>query len=79
MRFRKLRIAFSAKCLITCVLLIGFWVRSDRWLDTVIIQAPSNGYIELQSFNGKLLSSHLLWNKPLGYLWHHWSDKMLPR
>ena len=28
MRFRKLRIAFSATCLIACVLLIVLWVRS---------------------------------------------------
>jgi hypothetical protein len=28
MRFRKLRIAFSATCLIACVLLIALWVRS---------------------------------------------------
>ena len=27
-RFRKLRIAFSATCLIACVLLIVLWVRS---------------------------------------------------
>jgi hypothetical protein len=28
MRFRKLRIAFSATCLVACVLLIVLWVRS---------------------------------------------------
>ena len=28
MRFRNLRIAFSATCLIACVLLIALWVRS---------------------------------------------------
>src|SRR4051794_22089615 len=32
MRFRKLRIAFSATCLIGCVLLVVLWVRSlARW------------------------------------------------
>ena len=30
MKFRKLRIAFSAACLIACVLLIVLWVRSYR-------------------------------------------------
>jgi hypothetical protein len=30
MRFRKLRIAFSATCLIACILLIALWVRSYR-------------------------------------------------
>src|SRR5690242_11081108 len=78
MKFRKLRIAWSVAWGTLAVSLCGLWTRSDRWLDTVIIQGPSNGYFELQSFNGKLLSSHLFGNKPLGYLWHHWSDKMLP-
>ena len=35
MRFRKLRIAFSATCLIACVLLIVLWVRSYWWVDAV--------------------------------------------
>ena len=34
MRFRKLRIAFSAACLIACVLLIVLWVRSYWWYET---------------------------------------------
>jgi hypothetical protein len=35
MRFRKLRIAFSAACLIACVLLIVLWVRSYWWVDSI--------------------------------------------
>jgi hypothetical protein len=35
MRFRTLRIAFSAICLIACVLLIGLWVRSDSSFDEI--------------------------------------------
>ena len=35
MRFRKLRIAFSATCLIACVLLIVLWVRSYWWMTIV--------------------------------------------
>jgi hypothetical protein len=35
MRFRKLRIAFSAACLIACVLLIVLWVRSNWWEDNI--------------------------------------------
>src|SRR4051812_6024482 len=35
MRFRKLRIAFSATCLIACVLLIVLWVRSYWWVEQV--------------------------------------------
>jgi hypothetical protein len=34
MRFRKLRIAFSAACLIACVLLIALWVRSYTWAES---------------------------------------------
>jgi hypothetical protein len=34
MRFRKLRIAWSVGCVIACVLLIVFWVRSYWWADT---------------------------------------------
>jgi hypothetical protein len=33
MRFRKLRIAFSAACLIACLLLLALWVRSYWWWD----------------------------------------------
>src|SRR5438552_3644750 len=33
MRFRKLRIAFSAACLIACLLLIVLWVRSYQKVD----------------------------------------------
>jgi hypothetical protein len=33
---RYLRIAFSATCLIACVLLIGLWVRSYWWNDSAI-------------------------------------------
>jgi hypothetical protein len=36
MRYRKLRIAFSATCGIICLLLIGLWVRSYRLCDYVI-------------------------------------------
>jgi hypothetical protein len=35
MKFRKLRIAFSATCLIACVLLIVLWVRSYAHVDCV--------------------------------------------
>jgi hypothetical protein len=47
MRFRKLRIAFSATCLIACVLLIALWVRSYfvrdiAWLPTSKISVEVN-------------------------------------
>lgn len=31
MKFRKLRIGFAATCVLTCVLLVVSWVRSDTW------------------------------------------------
>jgi hypothetical protein len=37
MRFRKLRIAFSATCLIACVLLIVLSVRSYWWMDSTTV------------------------------------------
>jgi hypothetical protein len=35
MRFRKLRFAFSAACVIACALLIALWARSYWWIDVV--------------------------------------------
>jgi hypothetical protein len=54
MRFRKLRIAFSATCLVACVLLVALWVRS-YW----IVDAPHlklSGYIlcRVTSFRGSI-------------------------
>src|SRR6185295_4017804 len=48
MRFRKLRIAWSATCLIACVLLIVLWVRSYWWEDLgycQILRTPRIGFI----------------------------------
>jgi hypothetical protein len=36
---RYLRIAFSATCLIACVLLVVLWVRSYWWMDIVQVRA----------------------------------------
>ena len=44
MRFRKLRIAFSATCLIACVLLIALWARSYRSKDTVLANLWSRNF-----------------------------------
>ena len=35
MKFRYLRVAFSATCLIACVLLIVLWVRSLNHIDRI--------------------------------------------
>jgi hypothetical protein len=51
MRYRKLRIAFSATCLIACVLLIALWVRSYSWIDnSLVLTNPA-----IVSLRGKLL------------------------
>ena len=45
MRFRKLRIAFSATCLIACVLLIALWVRSYCCFDQSIRRVSTTDYV----------------------------------
>ena len=52
MRFRYLRITFSATCLVTCVLLIVLWVRSYWWLDNVNFSTTETKVA--QSFDGVL-------------------------
>src|SRR6476659_6189921 len=49
--FRKLRIAFSATCLIACVLLIVLWVRSFEFADSA--QLPLGH--SLTSVRGRIL------------------------
>jgi hypothetical protein len=45
MRFRKLRIAFSATCLTACVLLIVLWLRSYYVADSVFMRVSTwSGY-----------------------------------
>ena len=51
MRFRKLRIAFSATCLIACVLLIALWVRS-YWRIDWLSHLSSNSYANVASARG---------------------------
>jgi hypothetical protein len=52
MRFRKLRIAWSAMCGIACVLLIVLWVRSHWRLDSVNFSTTETK--AAQSFDGVL-------------------------
>jgi hypothetical protein len=54
MRFRKLRIAFSATCLIACALLIVLWVRSYWWRDMIDARHPHFGSAYIASLQGKL-------------------------
>jgi hypothetical protein len=45
MKFRKLRIAFSATCLVACVLLIVLWIRSYwRWESVVWGVTQTQGF-----------------------------------
>ncbi len=46
---RYLRIAFSATCLIACVLLIALWVRSNYSVDQVAIPITRTVYLEFCS------------------------------
>src|SRR4051794_30248852 len=53
MRFRKLRIAFSATCVIACVLLIALWARSYFWRDPNVIDFSTGRWIHIISMHGR--------------------------
>lgn len=55
MRFRKLRIAFSALCGMACLLLIVLWLRSYRVADDVQMSASHLLTIRWQTFRGQLI------------------------
>jgi hypothetical protein len=46
---RYLRIAFSATCLIACVLLTVLWVRSNYWIDQITVPVTQSSSIGLLS------------------------------
>lgn len=52
-RFRKLRIAFSATCLIACVLFIALWVRSYWWNDYAFKPIDFRLAVSLSSYTGQ--------------------------
>src|SRR5215212_1522297 len=54
MRFRQLRIAFFATCLIACVLLIVFWVRSRT-----TFEFAEGTILPRMMSSGKLSATHL--------------------
>jgi hypothetical protein len=54
MRFRKLRIAWSATCLIVCVLLIALWVRSYWWIDSAYVRVRGQREFYVGEFRGLL-------------------------
>jgi hypothetical protein len=51
---RYLRIAFSATCVIACVLLIALWVRSYWLFDQIIHRASATEYVALSTNRGQL-------------------------
>jgi hypothetical protein len=65
MRFRKLRIAFSATCLIACVLLLVFWMRSFRVTDLVARIDDQRIATTIGSQYGAIYLAHF--NAEIGY------------
>jgi hypothetical protein len=70
MRFRKLRIAFSATCLIACVLLIALWVRS-YWIGDNIRLPASEARVNVYSVRGTFSTSvyRVPISPPRGWEW----------
>ncbi len=54
MKFKKTRIAFSALCGILCLLLIGLWVRSYWWADSVRVPISRTKVLNFYSTKGWL-------------------------
>ena len=63
MKYRKLRIAFSATCFIACLLLIVMWVRSYWWVDHILWNSSAeslylsiySGQVSIESIDGAVL------------------------
>ena len=51
---KVLRISFSAVCLIGCVLLIGLWVRSYEYVDTIVWSHAPGKCTVVDSFPGRV-------------------------
>jgi hypothetical protein len=66
---RKLRIAFSATCLIACVLLIVMWVRSYRTADEIFAIFSKHRFSFHSEFGGLSAVSHAPANVPNGAIW----------
>lgn len=50
-----LRVALTAICVMVCVLLVGFWVRSFSWRDVIFVRQISSDYAEVSSIRGQLV------------------------
>jgi hypothetical protein len=55
MRFRKLRIAFSATCAIACVLLIVLWVRSYSRRDDMFGPLSAAQWYDIEHVRGRVM------------------------
>jgi hypothetical protein len=62
MKFRKLRIAFSAMCGVICLLLIVLWVRSYWWNEVFAFPAGGKRY-HAQSLCGRIVLGRSDFNK----------------
>src|SRR6478752_2526841 len=73
MRLRKLRIAFSAICLIACVLLIVLWVRSYTIHDQLDGNDFGDWQFTYESENGRQQLTGIIQSFPLKspYPWFH--------
>ena len=58
MRFRYLRIAFSATCAIACVLLVAMWVRSRYAYDGIYGPLPGSGFVIMSRSGGLGVGLH---------------------
>lgn len=60
MRFRKLKIAFSATCAMACVLMIAQWKRSYRWADTVLWRYDAPNAIRMRCRTGRIQTEAII-------------------
>lgn len=68
MKFRKLRVAFSATCLVGCVLLVALWARSySRYYSIEIYRAPTGLLISTQNGTVALYRFPYSLNNKIGY------------
>ena len=54
MKYRKLRIAWSAWCVVLCLLVVGLWVRSTHTVDVVYGPLIGNRGLYIVSKKGRL-------------------------
>jgi len=69
MRFRKLRIAFSATCLIACVLLIVLWVRS-YWRFIGVRGMVGNCFVIIETERGESTLNVVTKHNAMPALWY---------